>query len=40
MSRMIDLDGVVKSAKSVVELILGKDKKGKKDYAEDDEEEE
>ena len=40
MSRMIDLDGVVKSAKSVIEAILGKDKKGKKDYAEDDEEEE
>ena len=40
MSRMIDLDGVVKSAKSVIEMILGEDKKGKKSYAEDDEEEE
>ena len=39
MSRMIDLDGVVKSAKSVIEAILGKDKKGKKDYAEDEDEE-
>ena len=38
MSRMIDLDGVVKSAKSIVEKILGKDKKGKKEYAEDEEE--
>jgi hypothetical protein len=39
MSRMIDLDGVVKTAKSVVDKILGKDKKNKKQYAEDDEEE-
>ena len=39
MSRMIDLDGVVKTAKSVVAAILGRDKKGKKEYAEDEEEE-
>lgn len=38
MTRMIDLDGVVKTAKSVVERILGKDKKNQKEYAEDEEE--
>ena len=37
MSRMVDLDGVVKTAKSVIDTILGKDKKGKREYAEDEE---
>ena len=39
MTRMIDLDGVVKSAKSVINTILGKDKKNKRKYAEDEDEE-
>lgn len=39
MNRMIDLDGVVKTAKSVVAAILGKDKKNKRKYAEDEDEE-
>ena len=39
MTRMIDLDGVVKSAKSVIDIILGKDRKNKRKYVEDEDEE-
>ena len=37
MSKMMDLDGVVKTAKSIVDRILGKDKEEKRKYAEDEE---
>jgi len=37
MSRMMDLDGVVKSVKSIIDKILGEDKEKKRKYAEDEE---
>jgi len=39
MSRMMDLDGVVKSVKSILDRILSDDKKDKRKYAEDEDEE-
>ena len=38
MSRMMDLDGVVKSVKSIIDRILSDDKEDRKKYAEDEEE--